>query len=126
MEKSQKLSATRYVFPEKITPEYLSMRQKATGIKNIIGENIRKARLKRGMSQMDLAFKLGVDQNYISKIEGGKINITAESLFKVLSYLECYLAIIDKQDETPPVKLSPCMKSKNKTYIKRYFNQDYV
>lgn len=126
MVKTEKLSATKYVFPDKLTPEYLTMRSQAKGILAIIGNSIRQARLKRGFSQMELGFKLGVDQNYISKIEGGKVNISAESLYKILYYLECYLEIIDKRKEAPREKLSPCMKAKNKTHIKRYFNEEYV
>ena len=39
-----------------------------------LGENLRKLRLKKNMSQGDLATALSVDRAYISNIENGRMN----------------------------------------------------
>ena len=41
---------------------------------NIIKQNIKKYRIKRNLTQQQLADKLGITMNYISKIESTKMN----------------------------------------------------
>ncbi len=53
----------------------------ATGKK--LGENLRKLRLKKNLSQGDLATTLGVDRAYISNIENGRMNPTLSTLEKI-------------------------------------------
>ncbi|MDZ4713670.1 MAG: helix-turn-helix transcriptional regulator [bacterium] len=53
----------------------------ATGKK--LGENLRKLRLKKNLSQGDLATVLGVDRAYISNIENGRMNPTLSTLEKI-------------------------------------------
>lgn len=86
-------------------------------IKHIIGLQIRKARLKRAISQWELAKELGVDQNYISKIECGKVNMSVETLFKICHYLDCYFKVFEKDETKPAEKLTPCLRNKNKDYV---------
>lgn len=57
---------------------------------------LRKARLKKGISQTALAFDMGVNQNYISRVESGKINITIDMLLKMTYYLDCFLSIYNQ------------------------------
>lgn len=95
--------------------DYLLFRQ-SSSIKFVIGNQLRQARLRKGISQMDLAMELGLDQNYISKVETGRVNISIESLYKICYYLECYINIIEKEDK-PAKKLSPLMRNKNQAYI---------
>ena len=61
---------------------YISM---ATGKK--LGENLRKWRLKKDMSQGDLATVLSVDRAYISNIENGRMNPTLSTLEKIANAL---------------------------------------
>jgi len=61
---------------------YISM---ATGKK--LGENLRKLRLKKNMSQGDLATVLSVDRAYISNIENGRMNPTLSTLEKIANAL---------------------------------------
>ena len=61
---------------------YISM---ATGKK--LGENLRKLRLKKNMSQGDLATALSVDRAYISNIENGRMNPTLSTLEKISNAL---------------------------------------
>jgi len=61
---------------------YVSM---ASGKK--LGENLRKLRLKKNMSQGDLATALNVDRAYISNIENGRMNPTLSTLEKIAKAL---------------------------------------
>ena len=58
----------------------------ATGKK--LGENLRKLRLKKNLSQGDLATNLGVDRAYISNIENGRMNPTLSTLEKIAGALK--------------------------------------
>ena len=58
----------------------------ATGKK--LGENLRKLRLKKNMSQGDLATALSVDRAYISNIENGRMNPTLSTLEKIAEALD--------------------------------------
>lgn len=48
-----------------------------------LGENLRKLRLEKDMSQGDLANALNVDRAYISNIENGRMNPTLSTLEKL-------------------------------------------
>ena len=52
-----------------------------------LGENLRKLRLKKNMSQVDLANALNVDRAYISNVENGKQNLTLSTMEKVAKVL---------------------------------------
>lgn len=53
-----------------------------------IGESIREARIKKGLSQNELAVKVAMKQPDISMIEEGKQNITLDTLIRLCSVLE--------------------------------------
>jgi transcriptional regulator with XRE-family HTH domain len=57
-------------------------------IQLLIGVNIRKYRLKKGLSQNDLAFHSKLDRSYISEIELGKSNPTILTLQNISRALE--------------------------------------
>ncbi len=42
---------------------------------SIIGANIRKLRVARGLSQEELAYRAGIDRSYLSEIENGHKNL---------------------------------------------------
>ena len=53
-----------------------------------LGENLKKIRLSKGITQISIAKTLGVDRSFVSNIENGKTNptlSTISSLAKVLS-----------------------------------------
>ena len=52
-----------------------------------LGENLKKLRLKKKMSQGDISRKLGVDRAYISRIENGRMNPTLLTLEKIAEAL---------------------------------------
>lgn len=49
----------------------------------IIGEQLRAERLKAGMTQEQLAAKIGTKKSYISRIENGHTDIQLTTLFKI-------------------------------------------
>lgn len=51
-----------------------------------IGENIRLVRIKRGLSQEQLALNAGVNTSYIGQIERGEKNPTIKTLEKLLRH----------------------------------------
>ena len=57
--------------------------------KKIVGELIKQQRTKAGLTQEELAVKLGIDRQYISKLESGKINMTLDYLDKIILILKC-------------------------------------
>jgi transcriptional regulator with XRE-family HTH domain len=52
-----------------------------------LGQNIRHLRIKRGLSQDNLAQALRLDKAYISRVEAGKTNLTLKSLAKIADAL---------------------------------------
>jgi len=55
--------------------------------RKIIGSKIKKLRLKLNLTQQVLADKLGVDRQYINKIESGKINMSLDYLDRIVKKL---------------------------------------
>lgn len=51
------------------------------------GENMKKIRLEKGMSQGDICRELGLDRAYISNVENGKQNLTLSTMEKVAKAL---------------------------------------
>ena len=51
------------------------------------GENMKKIRLEKGMSQGDICSELGLDRAYISNVENGKQNLTLSTMEKVVRVL---------------------------------------
>jgi transcriptional regulator with XRE-family HTH domain len=45
-------------------------------IRRILGANVRRLRIAAGMSQEELAVRMGVDQGYVSSLEAGHRNPT--------------------------------------------------
>jgi transcriptional regulator with XRE-family HTH domain len=62
----------------------------------IIGNNIRKARMHKKLSQDELAQKAGIDRSYMGRIERGEINVTLEKIYRISYALNMPLqSIID-------------------------------
>lgn len=53
----------------------------------IIGEKLKAERLKAGMTQEQLAVKIGTKKSYISRIENGHADIQLSTLFKIFQGL---------------------------------------
>jgi transcriptional regulator with XRE-family HTH domain len=54
-----------------------------------IGINVKKARLKMGLTQEELGEKSGLDSRHIGFIERGEINSTVKTLSKIAHGLGC-------------------------------------
>lgn len=53
-----------------------------------LGANIKRIRVKKGMTQGDICRKLGMDRSYMSAIESGKKNVTIAVLDKLANALD--------------------------------------
>ena len=53
-----------------------------------LGENIKKIRTRKGMSQGDICRALEMDRGYMSAIENGKKNITIQQLERLAQALD--------------------------------------
>ena len=56
-------------------------------VRKIVGFNIRKARIDSGLSQEELAGRMGVEQFYVSGLEAGRRNPTLVTLWKAANAL---------------------------------------
>lgn len=57
----------------------------------VLGQNIRKVRKGRGLSQEKLALMCGVDRSYMGRIERGEVNITVLKLYDIAKVLNVNL-----------------------------------
>ena len=48
-----------------------------------LGDNIKRIRLRRKMSQGDICRAISMDRSYMSAIEGGKVNVTIAVVEKI-------------------------------------------
>lgn len=53
----------------------------------ILAERLREERLKAGLTQEQLAEKIGTKKSYISRIENGKADVQLSTLFKIFQGL---------------------------------------
>ena len=57
-------------------------------ISKTLGQNIKRIRLRRKMSQGDICRTIKMDRSYMSAIEGGKINVTIAIVEKLARALD--------------------------------------
>lgn len=63
------------------------MTRQETEVLHAIGRQLREARLKRGLTQVEVADKANLNDGYYSRVERGEANlsvVTLESILKVL------------------------------------------
>ena len=91
--------------------------------KNIAGDNIRRLRLKAGLTQEELALKSGLSQGYINQIESGKRNFTQKSLELVADALSVSIVELFREEETQraPVVTERFEKRRKKRFDKKEF-----
>lgn len=56
-------------------------------MRRLVGQNVRRLRLARGLTQEVLAERAGFTQQYISELENGRQNPTAVTLYELASQL---------------------------------------
>lgn len=59
-----------------------------SALKKQIGENIMKARKRKGLEQIDVAAVAGINRSYYGKIEKGLANPSVEKLYKIIKALD--------------------------------------
>lgn len=72
------------------TPADLAGHQKelwGMDMRRLVGQNVRRLRLARGLTQKVLAERAGFTQQYISELENGRQNPTAVTLYELASQL---------------------------------------
>lgn len=62
-------------------------------IRVLVGANLRRARLERGLSQEDLAYEAGIAPSFISQLENGKRSATVTTLDVLAKALR--IAVVD-------------------------------
>ena len=62
-----------------------------TKILEKLGQNLKKYRLKKGLTQEFLAEKVGIHPTYVGKLESGKNNPSIKMLYKITRALEIKL-----------------------------------
>lgn len=63
------------------------MTKKDTEVLSIVGQRLREARLKRRLTQVEVAKEAGLNDSYYARVERGQVNLsigTLESILKVL------------------------------------------
>jgi len=68
-------------------------------IKKKFGENLKNIRLKKGISQEELAYMSGLHRTYISSIELGKRNVSLVNIHKLSMALNCQITELFKDLE---------------------------
>ena len=61
-----------------------------------IAHKLAETREKMGLTQVELAIKMNVSQQLVSRIESGSDNITVETLIKFLDILGVAMTIVDE------------------------------
>ena len=84
--------------------------------KNIVGDNIRRLRLKDGLTQEELALKSGLSQGYINQLESGKRKFTQKSLESVADTLSVPIVELFSEEETQRV---PAVAERFEKHMKR-------
>ena len=59
-----------------------------------LGQNIRKARKEKNLSQEKLALLCEFDRSYLGRIERGEVNITVLKLYEIAKVLEVDIRIL--------------------------------
>jgi transcriptional regulator with XRE-family HTH domain len=67
-------------------------------VRQIVGENIRRYRREKGLSQAEMANRMGVDRAYISGLELGQRNPTVITLWHAAQALDVEVHLLLKKD----------------------------
>lgn len=70
--------------------------------RNIVGDNIRRLRLKAGLTQEEIALRSGLSQGYINQIESGKRRFTQKSLELISDALLVPMIELFREEEGTP------------------------
>ena len=68
----------------------------------LVGQKIRQIRKERGLTQAELAHRIGVQQSDLCRMENGEYKVALDTLFRVLGVFGMAIGEFFR-DETPPV-----------------------
>ncbi|RWO81055.1 helix-turn-helix transcriptional regulator [Mesorhizobium sp.] len=68
--------------------------------RKIIGWNLRKFRVARGLSQERLALEAGIDRSYVGRVERGSENVTITTLELIAAVLQVSIASLLQEPES--------------------------
>jgi transcriptional regulator with XRE-family HTH domain len=80
-------------------------------LRAIFGENLKKYRTCKGLSQAKLAEMLDISPNFVSDIEGGKRWVSSDTLVKLATVLNIEVYEFLKPPEVPADELSAFIQS---------------
>ena len=83
-------------------------------IQGIVAHNLRRLRVRRGLSQEALAVDAGIDRTYVSRLERGLENPTVVVLDRIAAALDSQIADFFAEPafgEPPPLTLKPGRKA---------------
>ena len=87
--------------------EYIEPRDRETENDRVVGANIRRLRIIRGMSQMDMASHFDMSYQQFQKVEAGVNRIGAGRLFELARLLTCEVSAFYEGIETPDRVILP-------------------
>ena len=87
--------------------------------KNIVGNNIRIIRTKKGLTQEALALESGLSQGYINQLENGKRLYTQKSLEMIAESLSTPVISFFKEDVKPKTQKKQEQDSADKKHYKK-------
>jgi transcriptional regulator with XRE-family HTH domain len=68
--------------------------------RKIIGWNLRKFRVAKGLSQERLALEAGIDRSYVGRVERGSENVTISTLELIAAVLQVSVASLLQEPES--------------------------
>ena len=72
-----------------------------------VGARLRRLRKQHGLTQIELARQIGIQQSDLSRMEKGEYRVSLDNLFKILSVFGLSVATFFAAEETPSVVASP-------------------
>jgi transcriptional regulator with XRE-family HTH domain len=70
-----------------------------------VGTELRRARLRQGLTQLQLGTRLGTSGSYIANVEAGRENLTLGQMANIAQALDASLEISFPMPERAPVKV---------------------
>ena len=72
----------------------------------VVGHGIRSARLEVGITQAELAARMGVNPSYVTNVEAGRVNLTVGQLANIADALGTGLDVRLPVLDSKPVRLA--------------------
>lgn len=71
------------------------------GIEQVVGQNVRRIRLERRMSQEALAYETEIDRSYLGALERGEKNPTIRLIARIAAVLDCAIPDLVTANDGP-------------------------